>query len=227
MNRAAISGDIIAFTSLTSVDKERIERALKRFVADLSERYKDDDFFGRVIKGDYVECAMSSPSKVFRIALLLKTLIKSIEVDTSSNKTEIKYFKDYAIRLAVAVAPLYTIDREAGRIDGEAIYLTGRSIQDLNTSGKKKITIKNTLFFRSSEEDIENRYDALFTLVDTVLSKSSAKQSEVIHYKLLGYTEKQISELLEKKQSTISQHSTAAGWYAIEKAVNYFEETIC
>jgi len=59
-----------------------------------------------------------------------------------------------------------------------------------------------------------------------LLSKCSAKQSEVLYYKLLNYTEKEISERLKKSQSTISQHSTAAGWIAIEKALYYFENNL-
>jgi hypothetical protein len=39
-------------------------------------------------------------------------------------------------------------------------------------------------------------------------------------------SEKEISEKLGRNQSTISQHSTAAGWQAIEKSVLYFEKYI-
>jgi len=63
-------------------------------------------------------------------------------------------------------------------------------------------------------------------LIDTILSRCSPKQCEVIFNKLLELSEKDLSVKLNRNQSTISQHSTAAGWNAIEKAVNYFENNI-
>jgi iron uptake system EfeUOB component EfeO/EfeM len=88
------------------------------------------------------------------------------------------------------------------------------------------VVIKNTMFFCSNDKKLQEQFDTIFSLIDTIISKCSAKQSEIIYYKLLGFNEREISEKLHKYQSTISQHSTAAGWISIEKAVNYFENTI-
>jgi hypothetical protein len=128
--------------------------------------------------------------------------------------------------MAIAVAPLQMIDPQNGIIDGEAIYLSGRTIKNLSTSDKQKIVIKNTLFFCSQDEKLQEQFDTFFALLDTILSRYSSKQSEVIYFKLLDMSEKDISANLKKYQSTISQHSTAAGWLSIEKAINYFEKTI-
>jgi len=124
------------------------------------------------------------------------------------------------------VAPLSTLDQRKGVIDGEAIYLSGRKIKQLSTSDKQKIIIKSTLFFCSANADWNTRYEVIFSLLDVLLSKCSAKQSEVLHLKLRGLSESEISKRLKKSQSTISQHSTAAGWASIEKAVDLFEREI-
>jgi hypothetical protein len=170
---------------------------------------------------------MLSPVYALRIALLLKTFVKSIEL---SNKyigdKRIKYFKEYGIRLAVAVAPLSVLDSEKGIIDGEAIYLSGRAIKEMSTSNKQKIVIKNSMFFCSPDQHEQDKYDAIFSLLDTIISKCSPKQCEVLYFKLLGLNEKEISRKLNRYQSTISQHSTAIGWNSIEKTVIYFENNI-
>ncbi len=227
MNHATISADIISYTSLSATGKRRIGEEVDNLLVSLSQKYGAEQFWGRVVKGDYIEMVMQSPAMALRAALLLKTRIKSLDlVQNSMRNIRLKYFREHGVRLAVAVAPLSTIDRKNGIIDGEAIYLSGRAIKDFSTSGKQKIVIKNTLFFRSPNSDEQEKYETLFSLLDTIIARCSAKQCEVVFYKLMELSEKEISEKLGRNQSTISQHSTAAGWQAIEKSVLYFEKYI-
>lgn len=227
MNDATISADVISYTSLLAEEKRQLETGIKALLSDLTKKYEKYSFYGRIVQGDYIECALKSPKHALRIALLLKTYIKTFEFSKINEKpNRLRYFNEHGIRLAVAIAPLEKIDSEKGIIDGEAIYLSGRAIKNLSTSDKQKIVIKNTLFFCSSDKKTEEQFDTLFSLLDTIISKCSAKQSEILYYKLLDLSEKELSEKLHKTQSTISQHSTAAGWLSIGKAVNYFESTI-
>jgi hypothetical protein len=227
MNRATLSADVISYTALTENEKRKLESAIVGLLNELSVRYADQSFFGRLVQGDYIECAMQSPKYALRIALLIKTFVKSFGIDRKViTNSRLKYFFEYGVRLAVAVAPLEKLDRENGIIDGEAIYLSGRAIKNQSTSDKQKIIIKNTLFFCSPDKELTEQFDTLFALLDTLLSTCSAKQSQILYFKLLDLSEKEISEKLKKSQSTISQHSTAAGWLAIDKAVRYFENTI-
>jgi len=227
MNYATISADVISYTSLLEVEKRKLETGIKALLNELTEKYREYSFYGRLVQGDYIECALNSPRLALRIALILKTFIKTFEFNTDKAKrVRLKYFNEHGIRLAVAIAPLNKIDPEQGIIDGEAIFLSGRAIKKLSTSDKQKVVIKNTMFFCSNDKKLQEQFDTIFSLIDTIISKCSAKQSEIIYYKLLGFNEREISEKLHKNQSTVSQHSTAAGWISIEKAVNYFENTI-
>ncbi len=226
-NFATISADVISYTSLMEDEKRKLESAIKDQLAALTDQYRKYAFFGRLVQGDYIECALNSPKHALRIALLLKTLVKSFDFNKKNTKdNRLKYFNEHGIRLAVAIAPLEKLDPAKGIIDGEAIYLSGRAIKNLSTSDKQKIVIKNTMFFCSNSNPLQEQFETIFTLLDTIISKCSAKQSQIIHYKLLNLSEKEISQQLSKYQSTISQHSTAAGWLSIEKTVHYFENTI-
>lgn len=225
MNFATISGDIISYTALSSADKRKLEEKTINLLGDIKKDYSYADFYGRLVQGDYIECAMKEPKYALRIALLLKTFIKSMKLPKDKAKDKrINLFKEHGLRLAVAVAPLDTLNAKAGIIDGEAIQLSGRTIKNQYTSKKQKAVIKNTMFFISSNKKIEEQFTPVFSLLDMLLSKCSAKQCEVIFYKLLDLNEKEIAEKLGKYQSTINQHSTAAGWHAIEKSVLYFEK---
>ncbi|HKK81879.1 MAG TPA: hypothetical protein VJ909_06510 [Prolixibacteraceae bacterium] len=227
MNYATISADVISYTSLLEDEKRLLEIGIKALLTDLTKKYEEHAFYGRLVQGDYIECALKSPKHALRIALLLKTFVKTYHFNKKKEKdNRLKYFYDHGIRLAVAIASLEKLDPENGVIDGDAIYLSGRVIKNISTSDKEKIVIKNTMFFCTSDKRLQAQFTTIFSLIDTIVSKCSAKQSEIVYYKLLGFSEREISEKLEKYQSTISQHSTAAGWLSIEKAVTYFENTM-
>lgn len=227
MDYATISADVISYTSLTDNEKRKLEFEISKFLGELSEKFHNHGFYGRLVQGDHIECAIKAPGYALRIALLLKSFIKSIDLDASKKtRSRMKYFFEHGIRLAVAIAPLSKLDPEMGIIDGEAIYLSGRTINKYSTSDKQKVVIKSTMFFCSTDVKLQEQFDTLFSLIDTVMSKCSAKQSEVLYLKLLGLSETDIALKLEKSQSTISQHSTAAGWLSIEKAINYFEKSM-
>lgn len=227
MNYATISADVISYTLLTNSEKRRLETEIRKLLDKLTFEYHKQKFYGRLIQGDYIECAMKSPKYALRIALILKTFVKSLDFDLSTKrKIRLKHFTDHGIRLSVAVAPLSELNPKKGIIDGEAIYMSGRSIKRISTSNKQKIVIKNSMFFCSNNTKLQRIMDVTFSLADTIISKYSAKQSEVIFHKLFHKNESEIGAMLNKSQSTISQHSTAAGWISIEKAINYFEKTI-
>ena len=220
-----ISGDIISYTSFSENEKRMLEESIQKLLRLLHDKYSDAGFYGRLVQGDYLECAVHKPSRILRIALIIKSLIKSLDFFKKDNQRAggYKYFLEHGIRLAVAVAPLDTLDPKKGIIDGPAIYLSGRTIKPHSTYGKHKIVIKHTLFFRSPDSELQDPIDAMCSLLDTIISKWTTRQSTVVYFKLLGKNEKEISRELELSQSTISQHSTAAGWTMVEKAILYFE----
>ena len=111
-------------------------------------------------------------------------------------------------------------------MDGEAIYYTGRIISGIETSNKERVSVKNSLFIKIYDDNLNNEFVPLITLLDKIISDTTAKQSEVMFYKLQGFSETEIAKIVNVSQSAINQHSTSAGWNAIEKAVLRFEKVI-
>jgi len=223
MNRAVISGDIIAYTSLSDADKPKIENSIGQLFQELESRF---DVFSRMIKGDYLECYIPDPANALRVALLIKSFIKAcaLELDDSKDK-RLSAFKTHGIRLAIGIGEITRFDRDKGIIDGEAIYFSGRTISDISaTFDKERIVIKSTLFIKTNDERLTIELEPLLALLDILISKSTAKQSNVLYLKLLGNSEDAIAKKLNLFQSTVNEHSTSLGWNAIEKAVLYFEK---
>ena len=142
-----ISGDFIAYTSLSTDEKKVLERKLLSLFDDLKKRYNT---YSRLIKGDYLECVVPDPGQGLQVALTIKTFIKSLEIEEKTETNRTRVFQTYSIRLAMGYGTLDRFNAAQNIIDGDAIYRSGRSISDESTHNKERIVIKNTLFFSSS-----------------------------------------------------------------------------
>lgn len=226
MQNAVISGDIVASTSLSVEGRKLIEGAFKELIEELKEKF---DTYSRTIKGDYFECVVPNPGDALRVALAVKSFIKSIPIDETplyrTNK-RVKLFKAHGIRLAIGYGELSRFDPKEGVIDGEAIYLSGRIINEFSTYNKERIVIKNTLFFNSHNDFLNSQIEPVIALLDVLISKATSKQCRVLYLKLMDNKEGVIASKLKISQSVVNQHSTSIGWNAIEKAVIFFSELI-
>jgi DNA-binding NarL/FixJ family response regulator len=220
MIRATISGDVVASTKLSVPSRSVLETGVQELLQKLRA---DFNVYGRVIKGDYLECYLPNPADALRVALITKCFIKSLAVDGASG---IKQFKTHGIRLAIGIGEISRFDETKGIIDGEAIYLSGRLIsRQGDVSGTRKI-IKSTLFMDATNKQLVEEFEPALALLDVLIAKGTARQCEVVYLKLLGDSEDDIAQKLNVSQSAINQHSTSAGWNAIEKAVDRFSYVI-
>lgn len=223
MNYSVISGDIVSSTSLNNEDRKFVEENLQSLLAELKQEF---NVYGRIIKGDYLECVVPNPSEGLQVALAIKSFVKAIDVDTKKYKKEdnrVKQFKIHGVRLAIGYGELSRYKPEEGIIDGEAIYFSGREISGETTYNKERIVIKNTMFFASKDENLNRSLKPLLALLDVLMGKATSRQCEVLYLKLMKNPEEEIAKRLGIGQSAVNQHSTSVGWNAIEEAVNYFK----
>ena len=222
-NKIVLSGDIIASTSLTDEDKSVLELELKALISLLE---KDFFIYGRIIKGDYLEMVVENPHEALAVAIIIKCYIKSIFIDSKIETSRSKYFKNYGIRLALGYGELSRYDKVSEVIDGEAIYYSGRKIsEERPTYNKERIVIKNTLFFNSGDEKLNDNINCILGLLDVLLNNATAKQCEILYLRLLGNSEKEIATKLNIKQPTVNKQLSSVGWNAIERATSYFKST--
>jgi len=226
MMYSVLSGDIVSSTSLHNKDRSTVEKELVKLLKNLDDEFK---VYGRIIKGDYIECVVPKAEDGLRVALAIKSFVKSIPIELSNyrkDKNRVRLFKTHGLRLAIGYGSLSRYKPKEGIIDGEAIYLSGREISGMSTHNKERVVIKNTLFFVSENTSLNNRFKPVFELLDTLLSKATARQSEVLYLKLLNQQEDEIAKTLGIGQSAVNRHSTSVGWNAIETAVLDFSKTL-
>ena len=192
--QAAISADIVSSTSLSPKEIVMLQAKINETIIMLEERY--EGFWGRLVKGDYIECVVPEPNAALRAALLLKTAVKSLNISKDSRTQQ---FRKYGMRLAIGLADMRLVDRKKDIMDGDAIYYSGRAVDSMLLT-------------------------TITTLVDSILNGATRRQSEVFYYKLLSMKESDIASLLSITQSGVNQRASVAGWSCLETAVNCFEQ---
>ena len=210
---ATISADIVSSTSLSEVETIELKQYIEEQLKMLETLYPGS--WGRLIKGDYIECVVPNASNAFRIALIIKNSIKAFEVEKTLGS---KLFYTYGARISIGIGGMRIVDRDQGIMDGEAIYLSGRSLAKMGSLSKGALTIETI------NENLSQNLRVIAVLTDAILNDATPKQSQVIYYKLLGYKESEIAEKMKIYQSGVNNHSSSAKWYCIEEALNYFEQ---
>jgi hypothetical protein len=176
----------------------------------------------RLVSGDLIECLVQNPQDALRIALILKAGIKSFPLDEWKHDKYRKAFETYGVRVAIGIGEMDLSLIGRNIFKGDAIVRSGRMIADQRTSNKERLVMKNTLFFDSPSEKDNQLFRALVSLLDFVFGKMTRRQSEIILWRLLGYSEKDTVSEFGITQSSVNQQSRTAGWSAIEEAVNLF-----
>ena len=219
MQNATISADIVSSTSLSMIDLTHLQSVIRQFLDELSRESQDEDW-GRLFKGDSVEIFLKDPHKALRKALLLKALVKKTFVESNMEARQ-SLFKRFGVRMAIGIGEMRMANKDRDVLDGEAIYYSGRMLEKADREG---VSVKRSMFFACKDPMLTEQMDVMLGLLDVLFKDATARQSEILYYKLTGLNEEEIAAKLNIKQSAVNQHSNASGWKAIESVVNYFEK---
>ncbi len=218
---ATISADIVRSTSLNTADLVELRRGLQFFFQDLADDFPG--FWARIVRGDSIECVVPNYQYALRITILLKLYIKIHVSDFESSEL----LRRYGIRFSIAVADIKYADREEDIIDGPAIYMSGRNLDEISRKGGSMSVFE----IERGNRSLNNILDSYVAMVSNLVDSYSSKQAEVVFYKLLGFKEVDISERLGIYQSSVNTRSTNAQWGLLNTAIKDFEnvkfEKIC
>lgn len=222
MVKAVITGDIVKSRRLTPENKT----LLIDYISDAFKQW-DEDFGTRseLFRGDSFQCLIKEAYSALRQAIIIKTYIRSFNPSDKiemNNKTRLTRPKIYLfphwlfdVKIAIGIG---TVDYETkynATSDGEAFQISGMLLDEIKNNRQS--------FAIRTKDKYNDELETEMVLLDTILGKTTALQCEVIYFKLLGYTESEISEMISVNQSAVNQRSNAAGWNAIDKAVKRFE----
>lgn len=218
---AAISADIVRSTSLRTQDLKQLRKRLFRLFGDLERDFPG--FWARIIKGDGIECYVPDYHYALRIAILIKLSVK-IQVDQCECSDMLQR---HGIRFSIGIGEINYANKKEDIIDGPAIYIAGRNLDDIGRRNDNYSVVE----VEGISQYINCMLDSYVAMISNLLDSYSAKQAEVVYFKILGLKEREISKRLKIFQSSVNTRSTNAQWGLLNTAIKDFEnldlEKIC
>jgi len=209
----AIAADVIDSTSLSRDDLLSLSDEVAWCFAD-AKYYASSQFWGRLVKGDTIECCLQDPSLALRLAMLLKCRIKAWAGELSCSSA----LQNLGIRFSIGVGHMRIVDPQIDIMDGEAIYIAGRNLNKIADT-----SCTSAFGFAADDRNITELINISISLLDDLINSLSAKQSAVIYHLLLGRNQTEIARLLFISQSSVNSRAQKAGWRLIVDTLRVYE----
>lgn len=209
----AIAADVIDSTSLSRVDLLCLSDEVDSCFAD-AKKYTSIQFWGRLVKGDTIECCLPNPCMALRLALLVKCRIKAWAGDLNCSTA----LQNLGIRFSIGVGNMRIVDPQINIMDGEAIYIAGRNLNKI-----AETSLTSAFGFEANDRNFTKLINISVALLDDLINSLSAKQSAVIYHMLLGMNQTEIARLLFISQSSVNSRAQKAGWRLILDTLRVYE----
>jgi hypothetical protein len=221
--RAVITGDIIQSTQMRADERKVLVKAIAGTLKQLDKEY---DMRSEMYRGDSFQCLVKNPANALRVALIIKTFIRSSnpsERGDLTKKTRTLYTVPmmfpvwiFDARIAVGIGKVDRVIKTLGTAGGEAFLLSGHLLDELKSTKQS--------FGIGTKDDQTQELQTEALLLDHIISRTTALQCEVIMWKLQNHTEMEIAKKLKIHQSAVNQRSNSAGWNAISAVIKRFEQ---
>jgi len=213
---AVLSADLL---SSSSYPKKLLERVIATLNSEFEELQKlsDTDTRFEIFRGDSFQGLIHEPEMALQAALILKTAINKLHLNTDNNNKAFRVEAD--LRLAIGIGD-YDFKRDSIlESNGEAFQLSGRTLDEMKKE-QRKLQLKTPI------ENINSEFDASLLLFDMISDKWSTASAEVIYYLLKDFKETEIASELGISQSAVNQRKKAAGWNGIDILLARYKKVI-
>jgi hypothetical protein len=211
---AIITGDLIKSSKLSPKDWEKLHAVMNESSRLLRESFRkivplDVDIF----RGDSWQMLVLEPASALRLSLFYRATIRAKMA-----------MRNLDTRMAIAVGKIDSIPKtRVSEGHGEAYKLSGEALDNLY--GSKS----GNMYFVHENNEHTLTLDIIVRLIDAIASRWTDKQALAISGALKGMKQEEIAEKLwEEKitQQAVAQHLSRAGWYALEKGIDFFEKRL-
>ena len=199
---------------METADLLKLRRGLQDLIGNLEKAVPG--FWARIVRGDSLECVVPDYRDSLRITMLLKLFVKMRVSEYNCSEL----LQRNGIRFSIAAGDLKYADKDDDIIDGPAIYLSGRNLDEISRKGGRT----SVFDLDRGPRALSNVLDSYVAFVCDLVDSYSAKQAEVVYYKLLGFREVEISDRLGIYQSSVNVRATNAQWGLLNKAIKDFED---
>ena len=224
-----ITGDIVNSRGLPVIPRKKLYADFKKFLDNLKKEKWLNDF--EIFRGDSFQCVIKNTKESLRVALMIRSYIRSyISLEqkeiyagyqAKGKATSKGYYPGTQdIKLAIGIGAVDFIKKKSpAHSDGEAFYLSGDSLDHLKGMPYR-------MMLKSPDNKFNASIEPAILLLDAVIQKWTNNQAETISLKLKDLKEDEIARKLKITQPAVNQRIKTSQWYAIEKLLNYFTDTL-
>jgi hypothetical protein len=206
---AVITGDVVSFSKLPTEKRQTLNRIMKKGSEAVRKAFKGSvPLEVDVFRGDSWQLLVSDAALSLRLALFFRAYLRAA-MGTGKFDT----------RMAIGVGTIdFVPDDRVSKGDGQAYRHSGNALEQM--------TKASNMCFRFPGRDIEESLDVLIHLMDVLAMNWSEKQALAVTGALQGLKQEKIGSLWKPPitQQSVNRHLQRAGWFAVEKAVGFFEK---
>lgn len=199
---AVLTGDIVNSTQLLPEQEEVLFRRLRQ---DILKAYPHE-----IYRGDSFQVFIVKPQEALTVALACRVL--AIQFTETAEM-------EFDMRLSIGIGKVVLPISDLGTAKGDAFLLSGRLFDTLKGKGRR-------LIIGCSDRKADIGFEIMSDYLDSIFRKMTAKQAEVIAELLNGVSQQQLSMMLNKSKSTISQLADDGRWFEIERLLQQYYDLI-
>jgi len=208
---AVITGDIVSFSKLPTEQRRRLSGIMNKGSEAVRKAFKGSvPLEADVFRGDSWQLLISNAALSLRVGIFFRAYLRAA---MGAGK--------FDTRMAIAVGTVdFVPDDRVSKGDGQAYRHSGNALEQM--------TRGSNMCFRFPGQEIEESLDVLVHLVDVLAINWSEKQALAITGALQGLKQEKIGSLWKPPitQQSVNRHLQRAGWFAVEKAVGFFEKQL-
>ncbi len=210
---AVITGDIIESSLAEKAEKNALIKSLKKAFKGIKQWDSvNENSLPKfdVFRGDSFQGVMANPCQALRAAIFIRSAMRKNQ--------PVQKDENWDVRLAIGLGTIDHLPENVSEGDGPAYRNSGPIMDELKGDYKTAIT--------TPWEAINKEFKASSALLDAVISKWTAQQSEIIWYLLRNEKAKDIAEELDISQAAVHYRVKGSAWFAIEKLLQRYEQII-
>ena len=211
---AVITGDIAGSSRLQGEQREKLLRELKGSFR-IVDKILGNDVMAypfEIFRGDSFQGVLKTPELSLKASIIIRAKVRGIF------KTTLKDAFDARVAIGIGGISLLPNSR-GGEGDGEAYRNSGPELDKM----KKKSRL---LVIKTPWEEENQELNVECALLDTIISRWSVQQMEVVIEHLTGKTQEQIAKNLKISQPGIRKRIQSAHIYEVELMLTRFEQLI-
>jgi hypothetical protein len=209
---AVITGDIVGFSKLPTEQRQLLSHIMKKGSEALQKAFQGSvPLEADLFRGDSWQLLVSDAAIALRVSLFFRAYLRAAMMGTGKFDT----------RLAIGFGTVDFVPNDrVSKGDGQAYRHSGSALE--------RMTKASNMCFQSPGLAVEESLDVLMHLIDVLAMNWSDKQALAITGALQGLKQEQIGSLWKPPitQQSVNRHLQRAGWFAIEKAIIFFEKQL-